>query len=1217
MSKNCVSFKSIVFWNNEASMKKSLLFFLLFVYIFLPLSADWISFGGYEGQEPAVNIISQDNNSTTIEFSIPGYYLEKVLINRDMYSSIFLPHTPSHLKKGYPNLPQISRSIIIPNNSHMDYKIIEVEAETITIEPVIPSKGNLTRDINPSTVPYTFDAFYETNDWFPRTDFSLKRSFIMRDFRGLPFTFNPFHYNPYKKEMKVTKRMVVKIYRDGQGRTNVKEKKPTKIAREFRKLYENIFINFNPAGWDTINEHAGRILIITADNYYNNMIPFYQWKLQKGFPTKLVKYSEVGNGSTAIKDYITNEYNNPGVTFVILVGDAEDIPPATGTVGSASGQPADPVYACVEGTDHYPDLFISRFSANTTEDVDNQVNRSIYYEMTPDLGADWYHWGTGIASTEYSGTINPAYDTTRCNWLRHSLLAYSYSLIDQIYDPGANSSMVKSALEEGRGVVNYIGHGSLSGWGTSGFSISDVNNLQNPWELPFIISVACYVGYFPGVTCFCEAWLRAGTPSQPRGAITHWGSSISQTWEPPCFGQEGAVNLLTHDKMNTVGGVFFNGACHMMDVYYGGDYGVEMSQTWHIFGDASLQLRTDTPDSMTVYHDAQIYSGLTTFDVTVFGVEDALCAFFRNDTLYGSAYTNASGFAIITIDPPLPSSGEITLTVTAYNKIPYIVSIPVQAPSGPYISFLKGIIDDTGGNGNGRINPGETIDLTAWAKNIGVETGYGIYGILSDTDPYVSISNDSTWFGNIAAGDSSSGAPSYVFSITNNCPDGHTILFDFAAYDVNDSIWISHFFTTVYAPFLTLTNFVVDPTGNQRLDPGETVDLIVTPENEGSEDAPSVTGYLFENSPYITVQDPNSSFGDIQSGGTASNASNPFIVHAPNSTPIGHTFTFKFEIKTGSFVDTLEFKITVGAKHYLIWDPDPNHTSGPAIDAALQACGYVGDYCTILPTTELDDYLAVFVCVGIFWENYVIEDGSSEATALVNFVNGGGRMYLEGGDVWYADLLSGGYDFGSLFGINPTDDGSDSLETVLGQGEAFTEGISFGYNGENNWIDHISPQSSGFTIFSNSSPQFDCGVANDTLLYKTVGVSFEFGGLTDGSPPSTKEVLVDSIMHFFGIRAEEKPGGVLIIPKVYGLSQSYPNPCNYNAVINYQIPFKGTVSLSLYDVSGRLVEPLMDGVVEPGYHSLRVNMRRYASGVYFYCLVAGGKTFTMKMIVVK
>ncbi|GAI59167.1 unnamed protein product, partial [marine sediment metagenome] len=99
---------------------------------------------------------------------------------------------------------------------------------------------------------------------------------------------------------------------------------------------------------------------------------------------------------------------------------------------------------------------------------------------------------------------------------------------------------------------------------------------------------------------------------------------------------------------------------------------------------------------MTVYHDAQIYSGLTTFDVTVFGVEDALCAFFRNDTLYGSAYTNASGFAIITIDPPLPSSGEITLTVTAYNKIPYIVSIPVQAPSGPYISFLKGIIDDTG-----------------------------------------------------------------------------------------------------------------------------------------------------------------------------------------------------------------------------------------------------------------------------------------------------------------------------------------------------------------------------------------------------------------------------------------------------------------------------------------------------------------------------------------
>jgi len=144
-------------------------------------------------------------------------------------------------------------------------------------------------------------------------------------------------------------------------------------------------------------------------------------------------------------------------------------------------------------------------------------------------------------------------------------------------------------------------------------------------------------------------------------------------------------------------------------------------------------------------------------------------------------------------------------------------------------------------------------------------------------------------------------------------------------------------------------------------------------------------------------------------------------------------------------------------------------------------------------------------------------------------------------------------------------------------------------------------------------------VAYDAGSYKTVGTSFEFGGLSDGSPPSTKEALADSIMHFFEILVgtEEKPVGVLNLPKVYGLSNSYPNPCCNIAAINYQIPRKGKVSLKVYDVSGRLTDVLIDGVLEPGYHSKQLDTKGYASGVYFYRLSAGDKTFTRKMIVMK
>jgi hypothetical protein len=179
--------------------------------------------------------------------------------------------------------------------------------------------------------------------------------------------------------------------------------------------------------------------------------------------------------------------------------------------------------------------------------------------------------------------------------------------------------------------------------------------------------------------------------------------------------------------------------------------------------------------------------------------------------------------------------------------------------------------------------------------------------------------------------------------------------------------------------------------------------------------------------------------------------------------------------------------------------------------------------------------------------------------------------------------------------------------------------MSFPYTGANNYIDHINQTGTGFLIFTNSSPSYNCGVANDAGSYRTVGVSWEFSGLVDGSPPSTKEALADSIMHFFGIfiGVEEEEVVGMNLPKVYGLSQSYPNPCGSHAFIRYQVPRKSQVDLRVYDASGRLVDVLLEGEVEAGYHSARLSTDSYVSGVYFYRLAAGGKTFTKKLIVVK
>ncbi len=1072
---------------------------------------------------PAVTVLQDRGSSITIEFALKGYEIEPVDINGLPCSRITLPGQVTFLEKGMPQLPTIARNVIVPDDALMGCRIVAVEYERIEVNTVIPSKGSLSRAVDPNTVPYTFDKFYQTDSWWPEKTVEIYEPFILRDYRGVTIRFNPFQYNPAKNELKIAKRVVVEVYVEDKGGANVITEKRGSIAREFVNIYKSNFLNFRESRYDSIAEREGRMVIIAADAYMSNMEDFKVWKRMKGIETKMVPISSIGNSEANIKNFIQSEYNAGDLVWVLLVGDGNEVVPATGTIGWAVGEAADPVYAYTAGSDYYPDIFISRFSSRggNSINIDKQASRSIEYEKTPQAGADWYHIGLGVASAQSQG--GPA-DSTRCNWLRDSLLDYYYTEVNKSYDYWGTSSLIKSFIEAGTSIINYIGHGGTTSWSNGGgFSISDINDLDNPWMLPFVISVACLVGNFDGPDCYCEASVTAGTVEEPDGFLVHWGSSINQHWDEPCAGQEGAVNLLTHDQKNSFGGICFNGACYMIEYYAGSDFSVDMAQTWTIFGDASLQLRTNTPQSMTVNHAAVISVGQTTFDVSVPGVQDALVGLYIDTLLVGSGFTDASGDVTINVDPAPSNPGDtMYITVTNYNHLPYESYAMVIVPSGPYLMLASLIVDDAGGND--QANPGEVIDLGIWAKNIGVETAYNVYGLLSESDVYASMDADSSWYGNIPDNDSSLSSPYYSFTVTNDCPNNHTISFTLELHDFDDSTWTFYPSVTVYAPILTYQDVTVvnDDNGDGILDPGETADLVVTIENEGGANAENVTSTLLTSSSYITINDNSGGFGSVDTGATGDNAGDPYTVAADGSTPNGIIAQFEIEVVSGAYVDTLEFSIDIGKKHYYLWNPDPTPTPGQKMDSILTDLGYSGDYGTSL-APDLSLYQSVLVCVGIYSNNYLIGSGSPEAAALVDFLeNHDGRMYLEGGDVWYWDPFhAGGYNFGPLFSINGTADGHDDLGPVVGESGTFTEGMDFAYGGENSFIDLIDTMGTGFQIFHDGNDNYICGVANDPGTYRTVGTTFELGLLNDGDAPSTRAALLDSIMKFFGIGIPE------------------------------------------------------------------------------------------------
>jgi hypothetical protein len=89
------------------------------------------------------------------------------------------------------------------------------------------------------------------------------------------------------------------------------------------------------------------------------------------------------------------------------------------------------------------------------------------------------------------------------------------------------------------------------------------------------------------------------------------------------------------------------------------------------------------------------------------------------------------------------------------------------------------------------------------------------------------------------------------------------------------------------------------------------------------------------------------------------------------------------------------------------------------------------------------------------------------------------------------------------------------------------------------------------------------------------------------------------------------------LPTRFSLEQNYPNPANPTTTIRYQLPLPASVSLKVYDVLGREVTTLVEGVQEPGVKSAMFDGSNLASGVYFYRLQAGQFVATRKLMLLR
>ena len=1217
------------------------------------------SFGQMSNNSTGIqtNIINTTSSSTTIEFQLNNYTQTLIEVNGAPTVSYDIPGSIRLMEKGFPQLPSHRASIIIPDLAGMNYRIISQDFNTIETIPVTPSKGHLTRNIDPSTIPYTFSAIYNDDAWYPENSIQLDEPYVVRELRGETIQFNPMQYNPREGKLKICTRIVIEVFSDpsaGVHNPLIRIKPFTGVAREFVDIYKSLFLNYGMPNYNYVPiGETGRLLIIYPADYASDITPFYNWKVEKGIPTLTAEYpSETGTGSASIKSYIQNLYNSTeGLTFVVLIGESNQVPTMSGI---SEGAPSDPCYVKLAGSDAYPDAYISRISPSSPENLDYILYKFIKYEKYPDSGpnAGWYLKGTGVASDEEGGT--GFYDWERMNLLRDMFINnLFYTNVDQIYDPGATSSQVTNALNDGRSFVNYIGHGSGTSWGTTGYNVSSIHNLSNEYKDPFVLDVSCDNGDFTLSECMEEAWVRSGSMSDPKGAIGSFGSSTLASWVPPCDMQNHAIMLLTTKEKNTVGGVCFNGIMHAMDLWGGSSgEGLRLMEQFNIMGDCSMLLNVGTipdstaPEMITDLAAADPTSNSATlnwtspYDSSLGGVISYDLRYSTDPIVTEEDYDNASS-VLIAAGPDsagIPKSyimHELNFSTAYYfaikasdiwgNKSP-MSNVQVQTTWGaPQISISPDSIYCL-------LQPDETFSDSIVIANISTGNSTLDYNVelANNTFPgdaalrVIPINNKSSHasvkenpgaiYGMSIKG--SGGPDNFGYEwIDSNDPQG-------PVYEWND---ISSTGTEVTNWTPTGTYDPLDegvagpfPTGFNFKFYGEVKTQIYLSSN-GFISFDNITETTYSNEGIPTPGMPDNMISPFWDDLDGSNQGTVYYQQTADKLIIQYTNWQRYSA-TGS----LTFQVVLQSNNKIYFYYNNMNATTNSSTVGIENMNGTDGLQISYNANYIENGLAVMISAEPEWlmaNNFsgTVYNGNSFAIVL-DFLTSG--------------LEPGNYSMDIIITSNDPENLQQTVPVTMELGEVPVELISF--TAEDNsdavllrWNTATEKNNMGFEIerladskkIPEGNPTWEKigyvsgnGTTTEPRIY-----SFKDDKALSGTVHyRLKQIDFDGKVHYSGTIEIE----VNNIPTKFALAQNYPNPFNPSTTIKYDVPVQSRVILNIYDGLGQLIKSLVNDMKEPGRYTVtwdgkNSNNQPAASGFYICRIGAGNFSAIRKMLLLK
>ena len=1187
-----------------------------------------------------------------VAFSIDQAVPEPAVVSTPAgdFTSLSLPGAGFTTEPGAPMVPVIRRLIELPYGAVPRVEVRVARTELMVLDrplcprqPPVPKRG-------PSP-DFVFDGkAYGRDAYLPEIGARVSEAGIARGHRLALVEITPVGYNPVRNTAEIAERMEVVVTWTAADWSLTRRQRERYDSRAFDGRLDGVVANPGLLAGAPPPDLPIGYLIIVPDAWEANIQPLARWRRQRGFDVFVRNLTQVGgNSAGVVQAYIRDAYDNWPVppSFVLLVGDVDRIGYFTGQ--GNSNPPTDLNFAMVEGSDYFPDIDLSRASVATAAQLDSLVANIITYEQnTWSSGNGWLKKQYFIASAD-GGNHQTAEGTHAYVMAKLRPLGVECDSLWLYYGSG---TPIVTAINGGRSWVTYSGHGGTDCWAdpSPSFDVDAVHALGNVDMIPYVQTFACLSGDFSSTSypeCFSEAWIRSGR----RGAIAHIASSVSSYWEEDDTLERRVFDCMFDSAFHWAMGGFNKAKL----AYYGqmgpGDFTRMYFEMYNLMGDGAIDVYALEPEVLTVTHPPVIPIGSYPLCVQVSStdgpVADALvcAAGVQDTTVHAVGYTDASGSVTLNVTTTAPDT--VRVTVTGHDLAPYLGSALALPSSGPFVIYLRHEVDDSaGGNNDGIINPGETINLPLWVKNWGSAAAVGVVTTLRSSDPGVTLLDTVKSFGTIGAGDSAyTGPHGFGFTVAAACTNGYTLPFTVSTRDDNDSVWEAGLVLVVGAPVLDYASYVVDDpppggNGNRMVEPGENGELIVTLRNTGQGNAYDVTAVLRSGDSRLTVPDSVGAFGDIPRDSTGDNDGDRFRVDASASMPRETQVPCTLLVTVGGAQYTRVFMFDIGVIRTC--DPIPD---GPRTPPRY----YAYDVTDTL-YTEAPEY--AWVEIGGVGTRL---DLSDDETRQVNLPSGFGPFYYYGqahsqlsicGNGWIAP----GYTTQSTWTNTQLPDSAEPMMIAPWWDDLYPPeggGVWYHHDEANHrfvieWdsVCYFSPRDEWDkfeVVLYDTSVQTETG--DNVILLQNMtanGTSSQSVGIDDASSTIGIGYVFDGSYHRaaapfepgMAIRVTTNPpvprvgvaeGGSASLPSRVELHGCAPNPFRRGALVSFALPREGAATLSVFDAAGRRVARLVSGRVKAGRHSVRWDGtdgggRPVASGVYLLRLEAGGAGISRKIV---